>query len=268
MKADSARPNRKVEIHVEGRASHSGREQKTPPAERQQKPFSPVVQSVRSTGANKASSAPNPGSDTHLAGPTDFEGQLREIDQELGIFNEKSGKAESTMSIPTSRATYVSPGTPHDPKIQQSPNNKGPLSDVTNITKLDRGVATVDWINKFGGARLEHLYVTNSDHKCLHLELEPCNQPHKVRKPFRFEEIWTSDSGCESIIQTEWDKRCDGMAMFQVWNKLKNCKKGLGNWSRQSFGNVTRQLAQKRQQLKEAKAEAIQGEGLGRMKSL
>jgi ribonuclease HI len=145
-------------------------------------------------------------------------------------------------------------------------NNRDPPN--TTWVRLDRGVATVDWINKFGGARLEHLDVTNSDHKCLHLELEPCNQPHSLRKPFRFEEIWTSDSGCESTIQTAWDKRCDGTAMFQVWSKLKNCKKGLGNWSRQSFGNVTRQLAQKRQQLKEAEADAIQGDGLGRMKSL
>jgi hypothetical protein len=126
----------------------------------------------------------------------------------------------------------------------------------------------MDWLNKFHGARLEHLNVTNSDHKCLHLEFEPCNQPQYSRKPFRFEEIWTSDSGCEATVQAEWDKWSDGTAMFQVWNKLKNCKKGLGKWSRLHFGNVTRQLVEKRHQLQEAEVNAIQGGGLDILKKL
>ncbi|GMY04786.1 DNA repair protein RAD50 [Fagus crenata] len=126
----------------------------------------------------------------------------------------------------------------------------------------------MDWLNKFHGARLEHLNVTNSDHKCLHLEFEPCNQPQYSRKPFRFEEIWTSDSGCEATVQAEWDKWSDGTAMFQVWNKLKNCKKGLGKWSRPHFGNVTRQLVEKRHQLQEAEVNAIQGGGLDILKKL
>uniref|UniRef100_A0A2N9FH09 Reverse transcriptase domain-containing protein n=1 Tax=Fagus sylvatica TaxID=28930 RepID=A0A2N9FH09_FAGSY len=115
---------------------------------------------------------------------------------------------------------------------------------------------------------LEHLNVTNSDHKCLHLELEPCNQSQYIRKPFRFEEIWTTDVGCEDTIQAEWDKVGAGTTMFQVWNKLKDCKRGLGKWSKQHFGNVTRQLAEKRQQLLDAEANAIQGGSLDSLKRL
>jgi hypothetical protein len=180
MKADSARPNRKVEIHVEGRASHAGREPKTSPAERQQKPFSPEVQSAKHTGANKASPAPNLGSDTHLVGPTDFEDQLREIDQELGIFNEKSGHADSAVFTPNPRATYASPGTPHDPKTQQSPNNKGPLSDVTNLTKTGVG----SWKKKArargketGGSLVILAEKRSSD--CVHATCEDNGRPGK-----------------------------------------------------------------------------------------
>ena len=145
-------------------------------------------------------------------------------------------------------------------------NNRDPPN--TTWVRLDRGVATLDWVHKFHGARLEHLNVTNSNHKCLHLELEPCNQPHQVRRPFRFEEIWTSDVGCEATIQSEWDKSQSGTAMFQVWNKLKDCKRGLGRWSRQHFGNVTRQLAEKRQQLMDAETNALQGGSMDRVKLL
>jgi hypothetical protein len=136
-------------------------------------------------------------------------------------------------------------------------NNRDPPN--TTWVRLDRGVASLSWLHKFQNARLEHLNVTNSDHKCLHLELEPCNQPQYLRKPFRFEEIWTTDAGCEDTIQAEWDKVGAGMAMFQVWNKLKDCKRGLGKWSKQHFGNVTQQLAEKRQQLLDAETNAIQG---------
>ena len=45
-------------------------------------------------------------------------------------------------------------------------------------------------------------------------------------------------------------------------------KRGLGRWSRQHFGNVTRQLAEKRQQLMDAEANAIQGGSMDRVKHL
>ena len=56
--------------------------------------------------------------------------------------------------------------------------------------------------------------------------------------------------------------------MFQVWNKLKDCKRSLGKWSKQHFGNVTRQLAEKRQQLQDAETSAMQGVSMDILKSL
>jgi hypothetical protein len=138
----------------------------------------------------------------------------------------------------------------------------------TTRVRLDRGVATLEWLHKFLATLVEPLDVTNSDHKCLRLEFEPRNLASHPRKPFRFEEIWTSDVGCEATIQEAWDKNRDGTSMFQVVNKLKDCKKGLGKWSRRHFGNVTRQLFEKRQQLKEAEVSALQGGSMDRLKSL
>ena len=77
-------------------------------------------------------------------------------------------------------------------------NNRDPLN--TTWVRLDRGVATMDWIQKFKAARIDHLDVTNFDHKCLHLEFKPCNPANHSRKPFRFKEIWTSDVRCEATI--------------------------------------------------------------------
>ena len=138
----------------------------------------------------------------------------------------------------------------------------------TTRVRLDRGVATLEWLHKFSATLVEPLDVTNSNHKCLRLEFEPRNSASHPRKPFRFEEIWTSDVGCEATIQEAWDKNRDGTSMFQVVNKLKDCKKGLGKWSRRHFGNVTCQLSKKCQQLKEAEVSALQGGSMDRLKSL
>ncbi|GMY27151.1 hypothetical protein FCV25MIE_22393 [Fagus crenata] len=117
-------------------------------------------------------------------------------------------------------------------------NNKDPLA--TTWVRLDRGLATLSWVQKFPAASVEHLDVINSDHKCLLLTREPRGAQCFQRKPFRFEEVWTSDEGCENTIQTAWGSAIPRSTMFKVAEKLKACKKHLGDWSRRSFGSVTR----------------------------
>jgi hypothetical protein len=56
--------------------------------------------------------------------------------------------------------------------------------------------------------------------------------------------------------------------MFKVAEKLKTCKKHLGDWSRRSFGSVTRQLREKTQELAKAEEEAIKGGSLDRIRKL
>uniref|UniRef100_A0A2N9I391 Reverse transcriptase domain-containing protein n=1 Tax=Fagus sylvatica TaxID=28930 RepID=A0A2N9I391_FAGSY len=84
----------------------------------------------------------------------------------------------------------------------------------------------------------------------------------------RFEENWTSDEGCLATIKEAWLTTHRGTAMFQVANKLRDCKKRLGIWSRRMFGNVTRQLADKRQRLMAAEEAALHRGGLACTKDL
>lgn len=75
-----------------------------------------------------------------------------------------------------------------------------------------------------------------------------------------------ADRGCEETIQASWNQHQNGTAMLKVSKKLKNCKKQLGAWSRQSFGSIKRQLEEKKRQLCEAEARAISGGDLGEIK--
>ena len=145
-------------------------------------------------------------------------------------------------------------------------NNPDP--PYTTWVRLDRAVATREWLNLFHVAQVEHVDVSNSDHKCLWLQGDSTGAHRRRYRPFRFEEIWLKDKVCEATVQSTWAPMTIGMAMFRVASKIKACKIRLGDWSRRSFGSVSRKLAEKKRQLQDVEAVAMVGGSLGAVKAL
>ena len=56
--------------------------------------------------------------------------------------------------------------------------------------------------------------------------------------------------------------------MSVVEADLRTCQDKLREWSRSSVGNITRQIAEKKKQVKEAEKEAIKGKNIDRLHSL
>lgn len=69
--------------------------------------------------------------------------------------------------------------------------------------RLDKALATEDFLEMFKDARLTNIEVTTSDH--CHLLLEPCicNAIHTVR-PFRIENAWLREPMCKQIVEEAW----------------------------------------------------------------
>jgi hypothetical protein len=65
-----------------------------------------------------------------------------------------------------------------------------------------------------------------SNHKPLWLSPED-NHKWLVAKPFRFEEMWMSDTGCADTIANAWQSPSNGNSMFQVISKLNQCRNKL-----------------------------------------
>ena len=106
--------------------------------------------------------------------------------------------------------------------------------------RLDRVLATTDWVMLFPSVRVHHLDGKFSDHKPLWFRTEPISQPSK--KLFRFEEIWTLEKGCEDTIVASWITSKRGVPMYQVWDKIHACRRGLRAWSKHSFGSIKVQI--------------------------
>ena len=61
--------------------------------------------------------------------------------------------------------------------------------------------------------------------------------------------MWLEDEGCGEVVDLVWRRIYPGNPMAQVEGKIKGCQAKLRQWSRTSFGNITRSLQEKKQQL-------------------
>ena len=56
--------------------------------------------------------------------------------------------------------------------------------------------------------------------------------------------------------------------MTNVAGKINNCQSSLEWWSKQNFGNITRQLVEKKKQLKQAERVAAQASNFNKLQQL
>ncbi|XP_075633927.1 uncharacterized protein LOC142606466 [Castanea sativa] len=119
--------------------------------------------------------------------------------------------------------------------------------------KLDRALATLDWLLKFPTARLHHLSALSFDHKPIWLcSNDIRSQFYKPQKPFHFEAMWLKDERCEGVVHSAWEEDVLGDSMGKVIKKVENCQAQLLLWDKNVFGNVHQTLARKRKELIEA----------------
>ena len=81
-------------------------------------------------------------------------------------------------------------------------------SDQNTWIRLDRDVATIDWILRFPTTRIHHLDAFHYDHKPLSF----CPDSEYKRfyrrgKPFPFEAMWLKDLSSESVIKDAWGEQ-------------------------------------------------------------
>ena len=65
--------------------------------------------------------------------------------------------------------------------------------------------------------------------------------------------------GCHETVSSAWRYNCGSSPMVNVAGKIRNCQNNLRWWSKQHFGNITRQIGEKKKLLKQAENLALQG---------
>ncbi|XP_075633609.1 uncharacterized protein LOC142606093 [Castanea sativa] len=119
------------------------------------------------------------------------------------------------------------------------------FKDYTIWERLDRSVETSDWFFMFPNTKVYHLDVTTSNHKPLWIMLE--GMECKQQWPFKFEKMWMIKRGCGDTIEVVWKENYEVSGEQKMLKKVNNCGKKLATWSKNSFGNVRRELEKKKE---------------------
>lgn len=91
--------------------------------------------------------------------------------------------------------------------------------------RLDRGLATKDWMDFFPATEVRVLEVSSSDHLPLFIYLNRQIYIHRERR-FRFENAWIKESDCRNIVQECWGMRIEPNIMEKM---VRVCAK-LEEW--------------------------------------
>jgi hypothetical protein len=109
--------------------------------------------------------------------------------------------------------------------------------------RLDLGVASSKWIYLFPSFSTTHLPAHNSDHNPLLLDTAAFSP--FLPRPFRFEEFWTRDPTCGTVIKEASSSAIIGSPTYCLVRKLKNTnnkKRAIKFWNKHHFGNIRRTL--------------------------
>jgi hypothetical protein len=121
--------------------------------------------------------------------------------------------------------------------------------------RLDRGVATQDWINRFFDASVTHLTSPCSDHcpLLLRVQKEDVTNLQGAKQPY-YEIMWEREPSLGDRIQHAWDGEVTNGDLGAISKALKNVLSSLKQWSLEHFGSVRKELEKLRAQLADLQA--------------
>ncbi|GMY35587.1 hypothetical protein FCV25MIE_30829 [Fagus crenata] len=104
-------------------------------------------------------------------------------------------------------------------------NNRNGVHEV--LVRLDLAFGSSDFLQRFPGAKVNHVCMANSDHMALAVKVDHGHRPQASRgggKRFHFEECWTTKEGCGDVVRAAWSTPQYGSPMFIVCEKIKRSR--------------------------------------------
>lgn len=124
--------------------------------------------------------------------------------------------------------------------------------DANIKVRLDRGLATADFLDLFHSVKVWHVQTTESDHCCLVLECSQGGRGRRRRKGFRYENMWRRDPSYNTMVVTAWN--CSGSPTSE---NLGNVSSSLSTWAQTTFGSVRKELQRLRTELENVRRNSL-----------
>ncbi|PNX98658.1 ribonuclease H, partial [Trifolium pratense] len=93
--------------------------------------------------------------------------------------------------------------------------------------RLDRAMATSDWLALFPEVKLINLLATHSDHSPILLQCEPVTRTN-FKHAFKFENLWLKEDDIDDVVGMAWEREMSA----EVVEKIGVCADELQRWGR------------------------------------
>ena len=104
------------------------------------------------------------------------------------------------------------------------------------MSRIDRTLVLVDWVEHFGNVSQRVLPRVVSDHYPL---LVVAGSVKKGRSAFKFENMWLKEESFVERVRHWWNGYCfSGSPSFILGRKLKALKEDLKKWNKEEFGDL------------------------------
>ena len=115
--------------------------------------------------------------------------------------------------------------------------------------RLDRAMATQDWVDYFKDTKVHHVVDSTSDHCVLLISDNNVDQKHPIHRRFQFEAMWAKREECKNIIQEVWEGRHELNSPDGIAASLSFCAEKLSSWNKMVFGQIPKQIQKKKETL-------------------
>lgn len=92
----------------------------------------------------------------------------------------------------------------------------------------------------FSIMEVEHLLRDGLDHAPLLLTIDTVKE--YFVKHFRFLNFWVKEESFREVFQRNWKADFEGNSFILFHHKMKKVKKGLAQWSKDTFGNIFQEI--------------------------
>lgn len=116
----------------------------------------------------------------------------------------------------------------------------GRSDDACIFKRLDRCLGNQSLMNMFPNIEVEDLIKQGSDHTPLLISYKEDGKI--VKKPFKFLNFWVEQESLLKVVKQYWSGDFGPDPFFKVHNKMKKVSKALAKWSRDTYGDIFKQV--------------------------
>ncbi|XP_077249090.1 uncharacterized protein LOC143888520 [Tasmannia lanceolata] len=104
------------------------------------------------------------------------------------------------------------------------------------LRRLERALVNEEWLHGFPISYVHYKNLGLSDHSPLIVSTSPV--PSTGGKPFKFHNMWLSDTSLYEVVERAWVLKISGNPMFRLFKKLQGTKRAIKFWNHNSFGRI------------------------------